>query len=69
MQYKSEISSDIEEEYFTQISFYRLILDIEYKRRNSKVLDSSEEKPLNYYMYKIMKAIQKLHRKIALKIN
>jgi len=60
----STIPSDIKEEYFSEISFYGLILDIEYKRRNGKVLDSSKEKPLNYYMYKIMKAIQKLQRKI-----
>ena len=62
--YESTISSDIDEEYFSEISFYGLILDIEYKRINSKSLVSHKEKPLNYYMYKIMKAIQKLQRKI-----
>lgn len=61
---KSTKSSDIDEEYFSEISFYGLILDIEYKRSISKPLVSSKEKPLNYYMYKIMKAIEKLHRKI-----
>ena len=60
---KSTKSSDIDEEYFSEISFYGLILDIEYKRRISKTLVSSNEKPLNYYMYKIMKAIEKLQRK------